>query len=151
MKRRELISKRTANTKIFENADHSMTAEIYLDAVHFQEEDGSWKDMDDTLQEESAEEDTSLTGGPGEKEKELINKKGKLQIRFAKHAKEQGTVTVKKNGAVLHWGVKDAAKADAVPDGVNGILYSGVLEGMDVRCRVLGEKVNVSPCSFCHA
>ena len=141
MKRRELIGKRTANTKVFENADHSMTAEIYLDAVHFQEEDGSWKDMDDTLHEETAEEGNALIAGIEEKQTEFVNKKGKLQIRFGKHAKEQGTVTIMKDGTALTWGIKDAAKAYAVREGSNGILYPGVLEGMDVRCRVIGEKV----------
>ena len=50
-KRTELTEKRSANVKIFENADHTRTAEIYLDAVHYMDEDGSWKEMDDTLAE----------------------------------------------------------------------------------------------------
>ena len=54
MKRKELKEKRTPNMKVFENQDHSCTAEIYLDAVHY-EENGMWKDMDDRLFEETDE------------------------------------------------------------------------------------------------
>ena len=139
-----------------------MTAEIYLDAVHFQNTDGPWEDMDDTLYEENPEEENafheesaeetsafreesadadSMSAASGEKQKDFVNKKGKLQIRLKKYAKEQGTVTIRKDGTALTWGISDAAKAAAVRDGDNGIIYPGVLDGMDVRCRVIGEKV----------
>ena len=62
MKRKELKEKRTSNMKVFENQDHSCTAEIYLDAVHY-EENGTWQDMDDRLFEETDE-------------KSYVNKKG---------------------------------------------------------------------------
>ncbi len=134
MKRRELKEKRTANTKIFENQDHSMTAEIYLDAVHYQEEDGSWQEMDDGLSEEEAEEPSV---------KDFVNKKGRLKIRFKKHAKEQGTVTVSKDGAELAWGMEGGQKAEAKRCGTGGeeLLYPEILPGMDMRCCVIGEKV----------
>ena len=47
--RRELKNRRTGSTKTFENSDHSFTTEIYLSPVHYQAEDGSWEEMDDTL------------------------------------------------------------------------------------------------------
>lgn len=49
--RSELKEKRTANRKVFENQDHSRTVEIYMEPVHYEDEDGSWKEMDDTLEE----------------------------------------------------------------------------------------------------
>ena len=55
MKRTELLDRRTANRKVYENKDHSKTVEIYLEPVHYQEADGSWKEMDDTLEEVSEE------------------------------------------------------------------------------------------------
>ena len=39
--RSELKEKRTANR----------TVEIYMEPVHYEDEDGSWKEMDDTLEE----------------------------------------------------------------------------------------------------
>ena len=50
MNRKELTEARTSNRKVFENQDHSRTVEIYLDPVHYQDTDGSWKEMDDTLE-----------------------------------------------------------------------------------------------------
>lgn len=47
--RTELRERRTASTKTYENPDHSFTKEIYLSPVHYQTEDGSWEEMDDTL------------------------------------------------------------------------------------------------------
>ena len=46
MNRKELIEKRSINTKVFENQDHSCTAEIYLAPVHYKDTDGTWKEMD---------------------------------------------------------------------------------------------------------
>ena len=46
--RSELKEKRTANRKVFENQDHSRTVEIYMEPVHYEDEDGNWKEMDDT-------------------------------------------------------------------------------------------------------
>lgn len=43
MNRKELIEKRSINTKVFENQDHSCTAEIYLAPVHYKDTDGTWK------------------------------------------------------------------------------------------------------------
>ena len=40
MNRKELIEKRSINTKVFENQDHSCTAEIYLAPVHYKDTDG---------------------------------------------------------------------------------------------------------------
>ena len=51
MNRKELIEKRSINTKVFENQDHSCTAEIYLAPVHYKDTDGTWKEMDNKLEE----------------------------------------------------------------------------------------------------
>ena len=64
MTRRELKSRRTGSTKTFENSDHSFTTEIYLSPVHYQTEDGSWEEMDDTLTDV---ETRSETGNAAEK------------------------------------------------------------------------------------
>ena len=49
----EVVEKRTACKKVFENEDHSFTAAVYPCAVHFQEK-GKWKEIDNTLEEEIA-------------------------------------------------------------------------------------------------
>ncbi len=57
MNKTELVTMRTANTKVFANEDHSITHSIYLEPIHYQEEDGSFQEMDDTLTEEISDEE----------------------------------------------------------------------------------------------
>ena len=127
MKRKELKEKRTPNMKVFENQDHSCTAEIYLDAVHY-EENGMWKDMDDRLFEETDE-------------KSYVNKKGKLKIHFKKHAKERETATITKENCSLTWGVESADKVSVQKKEENAVVYPNILEHVDIRYRVSGEGV----------
>ena len=95
MKRKELKERRTANTKIFENQDHSVTAQIYFEPVHYEKEDGAWEEMDNRLTEEEAE---------------FSNEKGKLKIRFKKQAKEKDTISITKDGCRIDWGLEGAFK-----------------------------------------
>lgn len=153
--KRELIELRTSHSKVFEHADHSFTRQIYLDAVHYQDEDGSFQDMDDRLTEQ-AEENTELisdaetadltaaaqiTKASSKKEKELVNKKGCFQVRFKKQAKEQKTVSLTKGSCRMEWGIEGVLKTKAASQGENGLLYPGILEGVDASYRILGEKL----------
>lgn len=145
MNRRELTEKRSANTKFFENQDHSITAEIYLDKVHYQDTDGSWKEMDDTLMEEEAAEDAAeiqsqTEGAAGKTEKDLVNHKGSLSIRFKKQSNPQGTITMEKDGAGLTWGLEGCNKVkNEQTEGT--VSYAGILDDVDLRCMVRGERV----------
>lgn len=114
MKRREIVEKRTANRKFYENQDHSVTAEIYLDNVHYQETDGSWKEMDDSLSEEAPEpEDVLPEMGVEEgyfQEKDLVNHKGELSIRLKKKSNPQGHIIMKKRKQESPGGLKTVEK-----------------------------------------
>lgn len=46
MKRKEVVEKRTENSKLYENQDHSFTREIFLEAVHYEDADGRWKEKE---------------------------------------------------------------------------------------------------------
>ena len=65
--RRELKNRRTGSTKTFENSDHSFTTEIYLSPVHYQAEDGSWEEMDDTLEAVETQAEAETTADMQEK------------------------------------------------------------------------------------
>ena len=142
MNRKELTEKRSANRKFFENQDHSITAEIYLDKVHYQDTDGSWKEMNDTLIEENAEEPQSQEGRSSKNnEKDLANHKGSLSIRFKKQSNPQGTVTMEKDGAGLTWGLEGCNKVKN--DHAEGtVSYAGILDDVDLRCMVRGERLH---------
>ena len=132
MKRKELTEKRTANTKVFENQDHSITTSIYLDAVHYQDTDGSWKEMDDTLAEEAEE---NPKEGP-----DYVNKKGDWKSRFRNKAKEGQTVFVTRGGCRLEWGLAGGEKVKSIRKG-NTVCYPEILPGTDVSCRVAGQHI----------
>lgn len=126
MKRKELKERRTANTKVFENQDHSVTAQIYFEPVHYEKEDGNWEDMDDRLTEEEAE---------------FSNEKGKLKIRFKKQAKEKDTISITRDGCRIDWGLEGAFKVKSQSLDEKTVLYPEVCKDTDLRCRVFGEKV----------
>lgn len=78
--RTELRERRTASTKTYENPDHSFTKEIYLSPVHYQTEDGSWEEMDDTLTDV---ETPSETGNAAEKtQKKAADASGEQALRY---------------------------------------------------------------------
>lgn len=146
-KRTELVEKRSAHRKVFENADHTFTAEIYLDAVHYQDEDGSWKEMDDCLVEEDTEElpETEIAETKAEKsgikEKIYFNKKGKFQFRMKEHAGERGMFTLKDGEAELRWGIEGAGAVDAIQFNERKLCYPEILPGVEMRCCTTGERV----------
>ena len=79
MKRKEVVEKRTENSKLYENQDHSFTREIFLEAVHYEDADGRWK------------------------EKEA------LECCLAGHGDDRALVSLSKDGCMLSWGVQGAA------------------------------------------
>ena len=79
MTRRELKSRRTGSTKTFENSDHSFTTEIYLSPVHYQAEDGSWEEMDDTL--EAVETPEEAENGAENVQKETADTHGSFRAQ----------------------------------------------------------------------
>ena len=81
MKRKEVVEKRTENSKLYENQDHSFTREIFLEAVHYEDADGRWK------------------------EKEA------LECCLAGQGDDSALVSLSKDGCMLSWGVQGAAHA----------------------------------------
>ena len=141
---------RTANRKVYEHADHTMTAEIFLEPVHYQDSDGSWKDMEDTLSEDTAEEFTEKgsAGEAAEKEttassdsRDLSNEKGDWKVTFRNKTKEEKTVSLKKGSCQISWSPEGAAKVRSEKNSPSEVIYPGIFEGVDLHCRVQGEKI----------
>ena len=102
--RSELKEKRTANRKVFENQDHSRTVEIYMEPVHYEDEDGSWKEMDDTLEEVVFGRSIGETGN-----RKFCNNKGKLAIQLMDSAESAATASLTMDTCALRWGMEGAA------------------------------------------
>lgn len=148
-KRREIKEERTAASKLFENEDHSFTKEIYLDDVHYQDEEGIWQEMDDTLTEEmdedteaDQEENMAEEYAASERaEKDFANRKGKWKVVFRKHSRKQGTVSVTKDAYKISWALENAEKVKAEETGTNTVLYPDILPGTDSRFYVRGKNI----------
>lgn len=102
--RSELKEKRTANRKVFENQDHSRTVEIYMEPVHYEDEDGNWKEMDDTLEEVAFGRSIGGTGN-----RKFCNNKGKLAIQLMDSAEPAATASLTMATCALRWGMEGAA------------------------------------------
>jgi YD repeat-containing protein len=102
--RSELKEKRTANRKVFENQDHSRTVEIYMEPVHYEDEDGNWKEMDDTLEEVAFGRSIGGTGN-----RKFCNNKGKLAIQLMDSAEPAATASLTMDTCALRWGMEGAA------------------------------------------
>ena len=132
MTRRELKSRRTGSTKTFENSDHSFTTEIYLSPVHYQAEDGSWEEMDDTL--EAVETPAEAENEAENVQKETADTHGSFRAQVvalsgavdetadAGSQPEKNTLNEKENAALSatafvnrkgHWQASFAASADS--------------------------------------
>ena len=102
--RSELKEKRTANRKVFENQDHSRTVEIYMEPIHYEDEDGSWKEMNDTLEEVAFGRSIGGTGN-----RKFCNNKGKLAIQLMDSAEPAATASLTMDTCALRWGMEGAA------------------------------------------
>lgn len=147
--RQEIQEQRTEYSKLFVNEDHSFTREIYLDAIHYQDDDGKWEEMDDSLIEEQesvdenvgdseAENTVSLTAENGETD--FGNKKGNWQVKFYKHSRKQGTISVRKERCMITWALENSEKVTAVEKD-NEVLYPDILPGVDDHLYIKGMTV----------
>ena len=91
---------RKEREKHFENADHSFTAAVYGQPVHYME-NGEWREIDNTVE----------LGADGRYE----NKKNDFKVSFAGDASDEKLITVAKDGHSLSWKMMNALKADVHP------------------------------------
>lgn len=89
---KELVSKREACVKVFENEDHTMTAAIYDQPVHFMA-DGCWQEIDNRL----------VAGA--EEAGDVENMAGPVKIRLSNKAKEKQMVRIGQGQTKLGWGL----------------------------------------------
>ena len=143
--RTELRERRTVSTKTYENPDHSFTKEIYLSPVHYQTEDGSWEEMDDTLTDV---ETPSETGNAAEKTQKkaadasaFINRKGRWQASFAPYADVASAVTVKDGSHTIAWHLEQAAPSEACRKDDQVLVYPEILPGIDAEYHTAGQAV----------
>ena len=115
----EMEGKREENIKHFLTADHTYLAAVYPSAVHY-EEDGVWKDIDNTLQLQESGEETYYE-----------NTASDTHIRFAAQAgaDTDALVSVERNGLTLTWGLAPPnSSSGSIPSGEEEDEENGELE-----------------------
>lgn len=99
----EDITMRSSNVKYFLNEDHSYTAALYPEPIHY-EENGEWKEIDNQLEEAEPEEGTDF----------LQNKQNPFKVKFSKKSNGKKLVNIKMDEFQISWGLKNSQKVDAV-------------------------------------
>ena len=95
--------KRTENEKRFLMSDGTNMAVMYDGAVHYREEDGSYKEIDNGLEEGTDEEGNEV----------YSTKQGARKVKLSKKASEKKLVTIKEKGNKISWGYEGASKVKA--------------------------------------
>ncbi|MEE1505302.1 MAG: DNRLRE domain-containing protein [Acutalibacteraceae bacterium] len=97
----EMVEWRTENTKYFRNSDGSYTAAQYSYPIHY-EENGEWKEIDNTLTEESLKDNTFS------EEKEFVASKTDTPVKFPDEFKKDGSkeITVNTDGYEISFSPK---------------------------------------------
>ena len=93
----EMKEKRTADTKYFRTENHGGIIAVYPSPVHY-EENGEWKEIDNSLEEDNNE-------GEG-----YQNKNAAMKVKFAKHGKSKKLVTIHKGSNKISWGLEAESK-----------------------------------------
>jgi len=101
----ELEEKRTADSKHFLMSDQTVKAIIYNEPVHYLE-NGTWKDIDNTLEYEKAAESDDVNG--------YKTKSGPFDVKFAKKANSSKLVTIKQDKYSLSWDLKNKSKVSSL-------------------------------------
>jgi hypothetical protein len=99
----EMTEQREENAKHFRMSDGSFMVAQYGYPIHFQDQDGAWQDIDNTMEE--------VDKNQSDDEKEYKNKKAKEKYRLANKAKEGKTVTIDADGHTISWGLVQTAKS----------------------------------------
>lgn len=97
----EIESRRDEHTKVFLMSDGQYMAALYNDSVHYQDENGEWQDIDNTLSDNGQELETCS---------------GPVKVKLSNKLKSGKTVTYKSDTHTLKWGFEGARKVKGVVD-----------------------------------
>lgn len=122
---REIIAKRTACMKVFEHADHTMTAAIYGTPVHYMK-DGHWEEIDNRLEDVTDEENIALqaadTETAGNEGGDVTNIAGLMKVRLSNKVKKKNMVRLGEGSRKITWGFEgaNAVKRQILENGDSG-------------------------------
>jgi RHS repeat-associated protein len=94
----ELEDEREENSKRFLMSDHTIQAIMYSEPVHYSEE-GEWKDIDNTLSLEAAQDSEDFTG--------YTNAQAGFDVKIAEDASEDNLVRIEKDNHKIEFNLVD--------------------------------------------
>jgi len=150
----EDISKRTENAKYIRMSDGSYYVAMYNNAVHYQDENGKWQDIDNTLSNSSATDSDDFAG--------VATSKGKHTVKFANNSNSSKLVAIKQNNYKISFNLVGANKSKAamitnptehkedatelekitvLNKMISSVKYADILAGVDLEYIVSGNDV----------
>lgn len=139
-----------SNIKYFMMSDGTIKAAIYKDAVHYQDENGTWQDINNTLVSSDSENDEDI----------LETKNNKFKVKFAKNSKHKKLVSIKTKDYSLDFSLvsdsknsqpaiinESTAKKDSQTDGTilsnvsQKVSYENILNETDLEYIVSGSSI----------
>jgi hypothetical protein len=136
----EAVSKRTANTKFYTDPEGLTTAEVFMQPVHYLDDNGIWQDFD-----------TQLIPCAPEEGYIYKNERNGMKTFFG-DISSGSIVKVERNGYHLTWtplGMAPLSEPTVKADG-NGIEYHSTLEGIPSPTSVVEDEYIVLPNKLKH-
>ena len=150
----EDVSKRTENAKYIRMSDGSYYVAMYNNAVHYQDENGDWQDIDNTLSESAAVDSDDVVG--------VATSKGKHTVKFANNSNSSKLVAIKQDNYKISFNLVGANKSKAATvtnptehaeeatelekitvlnKMISSVKYADILAGVDLEYVVSGNDV----------
>ena len=150
----EDIALRNSNTKYIRMSDGSYYVAMYNNEVHYQNEDGEWEEIDNTLLTSASEDDDDFVG--------VSTAKSKYNVKFANNSSSSKLVTIKDGNYKISFGLVNADKTKAatitnpethdedatalerliyVKNAVSSVVYEDILENVDLEYVVNGNDI----------
>ena len=135
----EIPSLRGKSIKTYKNSDNTNTTEVFNSSVHYQNDDGVWEDINNSIEEA---EDNG--------EEHLTNKANNLKVKLAKaYHPNQPLVSVKSGNHQLQITPLDGEKQSPVTiektrenrDSLvsQAVIYSDVYPGIDIEYKIVSD------------
>ncbi len=155
--REELKELRTRNSKVFAGKDHTMTARIFFEPVHDPDGKGGWTERSDALVPVDSEGKTPAAGPgtatgtdsdadvPDNSQMATVagfeNRKGTWKAAFPKKQGGKNETALSSGSHAISWCLAESGDVDGNMQGNDEVIYKGILPGVDLHSRVLGDSV----------
>ena len=142
----EVVEKREQNAKHFRMSDGSVMVAVYPYDVHYTDENGEWKDIDNSLVSDTDESD-SVYG----------NRKNETFVKFMKKSNKNKLFTFTKDGYKIKVAIDDVSKvkgsvSESTVNSEKGnpyelknlggqITYTDILENTDIQYTVVSKEL----------